>query len=77
MQSQKAVSAYLKSKQILPFGFAWQYGSTRCSFALMLETRCAFIAKLLRFSQSEIKMIFCYFSMRGPCAQGGEGGGAM
>ena len=27
MQSQKAVSAYFTSKQILPFGFADQYSS--------------------------------------------------
>ena len=27
LQSQKAVSAHLKSKQILPFGFARQYSS--------------------------------------------------
>ena len=27
LQSDKAVSAYLQSKQILPFGFAWQQHS--------------------------------------------------
>ena len=28
MQSHKAVSAYFTSKQILPFGFVWQYSSS-------------------------------------------------
>ena len=27
LQKQKAVIAYLKSKQLLPLGFAWQYSA--------------------------------------------------
>ena len=36
LQSQKAVSAYLRSKQILPFGFAWQ---SRYRITILFKTR--------------------------------------